>query len=68
MKYMILSALVLTGALVVGAYAQVMRQQGTPPSGSVTVVAQGTTTSYQIQVVEVSDEQGVTQPVLQLSR
>lgn len=63
-RYMILAALAILTAIAAKVSSQVIKQSGLNAL-SVSVVGSG---SYQIQVVEVADEQGVNQPVLQLTR
>lgn len=63
-RYMILAALAILVAIAAGVSSQVLRQSGFNAL-SVSVTGSG---AYQIQVVEVYDEQGVIQPVLQLTK
>lgn len=65
-RYMILAAVFLLTTLAAGVYSQVMRQQGAVPSAAISLIASDGSV-YQITVVEVNDEQGTPQPVLQLN-
>ena len=68
-RYLLIAAFALLLAVAAKVSSQVMRQNGLPPpETSIAIIAQGTSNTYQLQVVEVADEQGVNQPVLQLTR